>query len=178
MELFSAFQEAILNLLSAKLRSFLAILGVLVGTGSVVALISSSQLATAHALAQFKTLGTNLLSIYIRDNPQSQKSKQKQEFTLKDVPYLQRTATQVHLVAPYTNVYQSMYYGSQNLEGEIIGATETFAEIAKIQVASGRFVTFLDHHQFFCVAGSKIAQQIEKTGHNPLFQFVVQSCCP
>ena len=32
MTLFSAFQEALLNLLSAKLRSFLAILGVLVGT--------------------------------------------------------------------------------------------------------------------------------------------------
>ena len=43
MEFISSFREAFLNLLIAKLRPFLAILGALVGAGSVVAVISSSQ---------------------------------------------------------------------------------------------------------------------------------------
>ena len=57
------FREAVSNLYGSRLRSFLAILGIVVGTGSVVALISSGQLATEHALEQFKTLGTNLLAM-------------------------------------------------------------------------------------------------------------------
>jgi len=48
MEILTHIKEAFTNLIMAKLRSFLAILGVLVGTGSVVALIASSQLATAN----------------------------------------------------------------------------------------------------------------------------------
>ena len=58
-------QHAVVNLTSAKLRSFLAVLGILVGTAAVVALLSCGQLATEKALEQFKTLGTDLLSISI-----------------------------------------------------------------------------------------------------------------
>src|SRR3990167_6171943 len=120
MELFSAFQEALLNLLSAKLRSFLAILGVLVGTGSVVALISSSQLATAHALAQFKSLGTNLLSVYIRDENQDDANANTNavQFQLSNVPQLQKASKQITLIAPYTLGFQSMYFGATNLNGQ------------------------------------------------------------
>jgi len=56
-------QQALVNLTAAKLRSFLAVLGILVGTAAVVALISSGQLATEKALAQFKALGTDLLAV-------------------------------------------------------------------------------------------------------------------
>ncbi len=60
--------QALLNFLSAKLRSFLAILGVLVGTAAVVALISLGQLATDKALAEFKDLGTDLLAVTLYTN--------------------------------------------------------------------------------------------------------------
>src|SRR3990167_10666525 len=159
MELFSAFQEALLNLLSAKLRSFLAILGVLVGTGSVVALISSSQLATAHALAQFKSLGTNLVSIYINQENFGKKSASTQSFQLSDVPLLKTSSSQIRMVAPYTTNFQSMYFGATDLNGQIIGATESFQDIAKIYLEKGRFVSYLDHRNPFCVIGFKIAQK-------------------
>jgi putative ABC transport system permease protein len=65
MNFFNQGQHALVNLTAAKLRSFLAILGILVGTAAVVALISCSQLATEKALAQFKALGTDLLAISV-----------------------------------------------------------------------------------------------------------------
>ena len=43
-------QQALVNLTASKLRSFLAVLGILVGTAAVVALISCGQLATEKAL--------------------------------------------------------------------------------------------------------------------------------
>lgn len=161
-------REAILNLWGSKLRSFLAILGVVVGTGSVVALISSSQLATAHALSQFKELGTNLLSVYIRDRNSDQQNLQTRQFELSDVPIVMKSSKQIIAVAPYTIGFQSMYFGVSNLNGQIIGATNTFARIAKVNLVSGRFVSFLDRHNFFCVVGATIAKKIEADGKNPL----------
>ena len=58
-------QQALVNLTASKLRSFLAVVGILVGTAAVVALISCGQLATEKALAQFKALGTDLLAVSI-----------------------------------------------------------------------------------------------------------------
>lgn len=171
MELIAAFREAIVNLLSAKLRSFLAILGVLVGTGSVVALISSSQLATAHALSQFKTLGTNLLSLYLREDSfgGSQSSGQTQYFAMDDVQKLKQASPEIMLVAPYTVGFSPMYLHGKNLNGQIVGTTENFASIAKLNVVQGRFISYLDERNYYCVIGASIAKAIKDTGEEPLF---------
>ncbi len=170
MELISAFQEAMLNLLSAKLRSFLAILGVLVGTGSVVALISSSQLATAHTLAEFKKLGTNLISLYITDNQAGQPSNAgANEFVLSDVPKLKNASQQIQLVAPYTQGFQPSYFGDVNLDAQLVGTTESFGAIAKLELVEGRFISYFDHRNFFCVIGAGLEQKIkENNGEDPL----------
>lgn len=170
MEFVSSFREAVTNLMSAKLRSFLAILGVLVGTGSVVALISSSQLATAHALSEFKSLGTNLISLYLRDEGLGQKSGQNKQFMLSDVPALKNASSEIVAVAPYTIGFKPMYFGRIDLNGQIIGATDQFALIAKTELAGGRFVSYLDRQSFFCVIGNQVAQKIEETGVDPLGQ--------
>lgn len=171
MELITAFREAILNLLSAKLRSFLAILGVLVGTGSVVALISSSQLATAHALSQFKTLGTNLLSLYLRDDTfgGNQQSGQTQYFVMNDVPKLKQASPEIVLVAPYTVGFSPLYLHGKNLNGQIVGTTENFARIAKLDLIQGRFISYLDERNYYCVIGASIAKAIKEAGEEPLF---------
>ncbi|MCX7120680.1 MAG: ABC transporter permease [Gammaproteobacteria bacterium] len=169
MKILPYIREAFVNLMSAKLRSFLAILGVLVGTGSVVALISSSQLATAHALAQFKTLGTNLLSVNIRDASYGKTSSQSRNFQLSDTPKLKAASSQIMLVAPFTVGFQSMYFGVTNLNGQVVGATEIFGEIAKVHMDRGRFVSYLDAHNFFCVIGAKLADKIKKAGKDPLY---------
>src|SRR6478735_2109226 len=71
MDIKNLCQQAIINLNAAKLRSFLAVLGILVGTAAVVALISSGQLATDKALAELKALGTDLMAITVFKKEQS-----------------------------------------------------------------------------------------------------------
>src|SRR5437016_6337548 len=55
--------HALVNLSAAKMRSFLALLGIWVGTAAVVALMNFGQIATDKALEQFKALGTDLLAV-------------------------------------------------------------------------------------------------------------------
>ena len=59
------FHEAIRQLFASKLRALLAVLGILVGTAAVVAMISIGELAEQQILNQFEAMGTNLLSVSI-----------------------------------------------------------------------------------------------------------------
>jgi putative ABC transport system permease protein len=164
-------KEAFTNLIYAKMRSFLAILGILVGTGSVVALISSSELATLHALEQFKSLGTNLLAMDLEGNQQSQQQgASQQQFTESDVPIIRRSVPQIVLSAPYVNLFQPLQFRGKQYQGQVLGATRALAEIAKINVNKGRFISYLDVNSYYCVVGSKLAAAIRRQGYKPIGQ--------
>lgn len=163
MDIMRHFIEALANLAKSKLRSFLAILGILVGTGSVVALITSSQLATEHALAQFKSLGTNLIGMDIRQ--QDGNSQQTSTITVADMAKLKAASKDVELVAPYSYLYQSPYYKGAQLNSQaLLGVDESLPEIAKMPLEQGRYVSSLDKSGFFCDVGSDIAKQLRSMG--------------
>jgi len=163
-------REAFTNLVMAKLRSFLAILGVLVGTGSVVALIASSQLATSHALSQFKTLGTNLLALSLQAKTQTSSQTQEEQLRLENMSALVASAKQVVGAAPYINAFQPVYIDGKNVNSQIIGATGELAKIAKIEVSKGRFVSALDKQSFYCVIGDKLAKHYSDRFVDPIGQ--------
>lgn len=169
MGFFAYILESLMNLRTSKLRSFLAILGILVGTGSVVALISSGQLATNNALKQFKTLGTNLIALSIQSGAGGQQHDQKVDFTVADVPIIKRSSPNIELVAPYVNVYNSIYFNGKQMQGQIFGADKSLFTIVKLKITKGRFVSYLDVHSDYCDIGYKLYQQIRATGvMNPL----------
>ena len=58
-------KEGFRNLYYAKLRSILALIGILVGSASVVAMVLGGQLATNETLKQFQALGTDLFAILL-----------------------------------------------------------------------------------------------------------------
>lgn len=162
MDFLHLIQEAWGNLLVAKLRSLLTLLGILIGTASVVALVSSGELATQHALAQFKTLGTDLLAISI--NPSSDSDTTTAKLGLSQLPQLAHASPQIASMAPYSNYYGTISYQGIPLQGTVIGATETLQQILKIKLAAGRFVSFLDKDAYYCVIGNALAKKITPIG--------------
>ncbi|OGT29849.1 MAG: hypothetical protein A3E87_08890 [Gammaproteobacteria bacterium RIFCSPHIGHO2_12_FULL_35_23] len=159
MQLKRHFVEAIANLLSNKLRTFLAVLGILVGTASVVAMISGGKLATRQALAQFKALGTNLLSVQINKN--SNNSSSNEGMDLSTILAVKQASPQIEKIAPYTNLYVPITYEGHVINGGILGVTASMKSVMKIAMESGRFISFLDTHENFCVIGQDIYQAIK-----------------
>ena len=51
-----------------KLRSFLTMLGVVIGVGAVIALVAVGEGAQAQVVSQFQALGSNLLTVTARTN--------------------------------------------------------------------------------------------------------------
>lgn len=162
--------ESLQNLWLFKLRSALALLGMLVGAAAVVALISSGQLATQQALDQFKSLGTELFAIMI-DPPAETRPGQEENLQLAQVKQIQAASSSILVTAPYTLDYSKIYYNGHAMPGTIVGATQALAQIINIQIGKGRFVSELDQRQFFCVVGSDIAGQMQRSGAlNPVGQ--------
>jgi putative ABC transport system permease protein len=164
MNLATLIKESLGNLFSAKLRSILTLLGVLIGTASVVALVSSGQLATAHALAQFKTLGTDLLAVTMNPSSSDPNQASQQQITLDKLPIIRGASPDIEEMAPYTNYYSPITYEGSQIEGGIIGASQTLQEIIKIPVAVGRFVSYLDKNAFYTVIGNNVADKMKAAG--------------
>lgn len=162
MTLLSHFQQAIVNLAAAKLRSFLAVLGILVGTAAVVALISCGQLATEKALAQFKALGTDLLAISAYQKTASQSNNGENEIPLSVWRQIPDRVPAVLQIAPYSTGYQPISFGGKLLQGAIIGADESLKKIIHVKLARGHFVSFLESFEHYCVIGDGIARQLRE----------------
>ncbi len=173
MTLLTHIREALANLVTAKLRSFLAILGILVGTASVVALITSSELGTRHALSQFETLGTNLLSMNVQTLHfgKTTEKGQQHNLVLDDIPILKSTSPQISLIGPYISVYKSIRAASKQRLGQAIGVTDDFPKIVRLHLANGRFVSYLDKNKFYCDIGSDVLKLFQQKGiTNPIGQ--------
>ena len=163
-------REACENLISSKLRSFLAVLGILVGTGSVVAMVSGGQLAASHALAQFAQLGTDLLSISIYESKkEATDSKKKDELTVADVNFLGKKVAAITAIAPYTSAYLNIGYAGHDVRASVIGSTASLQDVIKIKMALGRFVSDYDGYMPYCILGYDVAHQLKQFGvRNPL----------
>jgi putative ABC transport system permease protein len=153
------FIEAFHNLAATKLRTLLAMLGILVGTASVVAMVSSGELATQQALAQFKSLGTDMLAmtIYTQDTNTPTEST---DIQLSDVLKMPQEIPAITSVAPYTLLYAEVTYGDTTLQTSTIGATQSLQNVIKIKMLRGRFVSDLDKYATYCVIGKQIYEQL------------------
>ncbi|MDP3269189.1 MAG: ABC transporter permease [Legionella sp.] len=155
-------QQALVNLTASKLRSFLAVLGILVGTAAVVALISCGQLATEKALEQFKALGTDLLAVSVYQKSPDKSHSGSDSLSAAQWQQIGDRIPQVITIAPYSTAYQPLSFQGKLMQGVIIGADENLAGIINVKLSSGHFVSFLESFEHFCVIGDGLAQQIKE----------------
>lgn len=157
-------KEGLLNLYFSKLRSILALLGVLVGTASVVAMVLGGELATNEALRQFKTLGTDLLavSINISENGDEASAGKIENLSLPQALDLAQANKDILKVAPYTQLFHPVLYDGNPVNGVILGVTDSFADIVQIKMQSGRFVSVFDKYELYCVIGHDVYQALKK----------------
>lgn len=173
MKLIDHAKEGLQNLYFSKLRSILALLGVLVGTASVVAMVLGGELATNEALKEFKTLGTDLLSANINlANDENQIGNGKNDnLSLTQALQLENADPNILKVAPYTQIFHPIYYNGNQVNGVILGVTDSFADIVHVKMQSGRFISLYDNYEFYCVIGQNIYNAMKQISYKePLGQ--------
>lgn len=124
IEFFELLTESILSLKLNKLRTGLAMLGIIIGIGSVIALISIGQSSQKSVTSQIESLGSNLVTV----SPASQRSgmvrgsNTVKTLTLADADALESSGlSAISLVSPeYSGRYQ-VVAGDANTNTTIYG---------------------------------------------------------
>lgn len=179
MEFAELLQESIGTLTVNKLRTGLAILGIVIGIGSVIALISLGQGSQKAIESQIQSLGSNLLTVSpgggqsggVRGAPGSVTT-----LTMADADAIRNNAqfTTISKVSPEYSGRTQVIAGRNNTNTSIIGAYPEYADVHKVEMASGVFISNSDVTAMSKVAvlGPTTAEDLFGEGVNPIGQTI------
>jgi putative ABC transport system permease protein len=178
-ELIETMQESFSTLFINKLRTGLAILGIIIGIGSVIALISLGQSTQQAVQNQIQSLGANLLTV----SPGSQQSGAVRgasgggtTLTNEDAEAIKTNTaiTAVQNVSPEVQARAQVTAGRNNANLQVVGAVEAYASVHKVTVASGQFITDQDNAAMakVVVLGPTAAAELFGEGVDPIGQSV------
>ncbi len=168
-------KEAFRSLVGAKQRSLLALLGIVIGIGSVIAMVSVGTIVQKESLRHFLAMGTDILEV-TREGPSGGTSRSPSRILLGDIRELGRQSPDIVRIAPYGTSYGYLIHEGKRLQTPCLGVTESFADVFRLPVENGRFISDLDEYMFFCVLSSKVAGELRKVikgdiiGKQVLFQ--------
>jgi len=162
--------EAVTSLAAAKQRSLLALIGIVIGIGSVIAMVSVSAIVKEEALRQFKEMGTDLFTI-TKDfsgggGRGGRGGAPPRGLQPADLNGLLAAAPALVAIAPSISALsQTVSQGGKPLErASLVGVTETFPTLARLRVTQGRFLTDLDEGNRYAVIGADLARQLAARG--------------
>lgn len=116
-------------ILANKMRSFLTMLGIIIGVTSMVMLVSIGQGATGSVTDAIASMGSNLLTVSVTDEDVALSREDYEALEAYDA---------IEGVAPYIATSGVMRAGSNYTNVSVYGVTESFLEVAGLAVQAGR----------------------------------------
>jgi putative ABC transport system permease protein len=156
--LFRNISLGIENLLLHKLRSFLTMLGVVFGVGSVVAMLAVGEGASKEALEQIKKLGsTNIIVSSIKSVEEESTSTTHSYMSIYGLTYedyarVCESFPSVKKAAPVKLVRKESRLGERTLELRVVGTTQRWFELVPREILAGRTITENDNEKSSPVA--------------------------
>ena len=154
MKLTQAFKMAFMAIASNKMRSFLTMLGIIIGVTSVSMLISLGQSTTTQVTSRISSLGSNLLSVTIRTSKATYLNE-------KDIASLIGQSG-ISAVSPVVTSSKTLKAGRLTTSASIEGVNADYAVIRNLSVSSGRFIAAsdLENRAAVAVIGVDIADDL------------------
>ncbi len=170
--LWESVREALMNIRSHKLRSFLSVLGVTIGVGSVIVMVSIIEGARHRVVREFELIGSNLIFI-VYDRSKAQEEGKQQEyfvaFRSEDVSVIRKHCPSVAYVSPEVRIPAKAYRFGEEKTIQLIGITNEANFVLNFDLARGRLFTESDIVQWrrVCIIGWKVAEKLF-LGEDPL----------
>lgn len=137
--IFNAFLLALRQIKRNFLRAFLTMLGVIIGVGAVVVMISLGNGTTKMISDRISSLGSNLMLVFPARAMNPSGANLRRNFSLQEVQNL-RTLTQgyIQAIAPVSQSSVMLQFGSQNTTTQAQGVSEEFFIVTQWESAQGR----------------------------------------
>lgn len=166
-KVFRSVRLAVRSLWLHKLRAFLSVLGIIIGTGAVISLMAFGEGTKRDALEDIKRQGaTNIVVRSVKPPDESATSSRsfvlKYGLTMKDLERFRTLGDSLSRMVPMRVFPSEFRYNDRSCNGRLVATTEEYPEVNKLAMASGRF---LDDDEGFqklnrCVLGAAIADRL------------------
>ena len=171
--------EALETLTINKLRTGLATLGIVIGIGSVITLVSLGQSSQQSVASQIESLGSNLLTVIpgatsqggIRGGAGSGTT-----LSWEDAKAIESSTqiTTIKAVSPEFSIRSQVSTARNNTNTQILGVTPVYADIRRVTMAQGNFIN--EQHiagmTRVAVLGPQVAADLFGEGNSPIGQTV------
>ena len=149
------------------LRSFLTILGVVIGVAAVVTMVTLGQATTAAVQKQIAALGTNVLQVRPGQGfGRGGGGPRPPDFDPDDVTAIQRQITGVTAVAPQAQSSGTAIYEGANWSTTINGTTSGYFQVQPWPLVAGRYFTPAEEQagKAVCIIGNTVRQNLYRGG--------------
>lgn len=164
MGFIQAFKMSVKSIKANKGRSFLTMLGVIIGVASVISAVAFAKGSTKNITDSIQKLGTNLIQINITGRNSNRNMSYED---LKD--FAEENSDIISAVAPQSTTSARVKYGTKNMDTNIIATTPEYESIRNVHVTEGRFLLDfdVDYRQSIALIGTALVNELFK-GQDPI----------
>jgi putative ABC transport system permease protein len=141
MLIFETFTVALEALRANKLRSFLTMLGIVIGVSAVIAMVALGRGAQRSVKERIAQLGTTVLRVVPGQQRMSgsiASATERARLTLEDAQALEDRGQVLAAVQPEMQRTMQVVYGSHNTNTDVVGTTANYLEVRRYAIAYGR----------------------------------------
>jgi putative ABC transport system permease protein len=143
------------------LRSFLTVLGVVIGVAAVIALVTIGNGTTAQVTSELSRLGTNMLFARPGQFGPGRASSEARRFTVADVDAISDQVGGLRAVAPLNQTTATAIYGGQSHSTTVMGTTNDYFIAQDWDMAIGRtFDAAEERGRARCILGETVRSQL------------------
>lgn len=148
MNFVESFKMAIESIIANKMRSFLTMLGIIIGISSVIVIVSLGQGGTNSITDKFNQIGATIVTIGI----DTSKAQQSDFFTLKDASQIKEEVNTIKYVSPAVQQKGTAVTSLKSKNANITGAGVDYADIENYDIIYGRYYNEMEQNTGKAVA--------------------------
>jgi putative ABC transport system permease protein len=152
--------EAFVSLRTLGKRSVLALLGIVIGSSSVVALINIGHNAAVDAALIFKDMGTDTLVAQFPTKPGSSSPMR----THLDLDAVRQAVPGIAHIGALSLFSGPVVFHGRTTNANIVGSTPDLQDAMRLSLREGRFLSDFDANETFAVIGGQLAHALSTPG--------------
>lgn len=142
MNLMESFMSALQSVRANKMRSFLTMLGIIIGISSVITIVSIGQGGKEAIVGEFDSLGTNIIRVSVKST--NNDIEDRDYLTLKDADIIKAKIPEATSVVPASGDMGQIKTDKASKFAEIDGVTQDFTKLMNLEVLAGRYLNERD----------------------------------
>ena len=174
MNISNLFKIALRAIAANKLRSFLTMLGIIIGVASVIAMMAIGQGSKKSIQKNISEMGSNMIMIRPGQDKgpggAQQDASSMQTLKLKDYETLKEQSKYLAAISPSVNASGQFINGNNNTPSTIYGISPDYLEIRQLKVKDGEMFSDEDIKTSakVCVIGKTVADNLFTNGEDPV----------